>query len=121
MSQVCTCKPDTVKIVRPEKGDPYCNVCGHFWNPKYGSQIPTNNAVYGGVPRSQSEIGKQLKQAKNVARRLMPKLSAPTLGRNEPCHCKSGKKFKKCCGDPAKQAKKFVLPFPLPETQSDTK
>ena len=23
---------------------------------------------------------------------------APKVGRNEPCHCGSGKKFKKCCG-----------------------
>lgn len=23
---------------------------------------------------------------------------APKLGRNDPCHCGSGKKFKKCCG-----------------------
>src|SRR3990172_4121404 len=22
---------------------------------------------------------------------------APTIGRNDPCHCGSGKKFKKCC------------------------
>jgi SEC-C motif-containing protein len=24
--------------------------------------------------------------------------SAPKIGRNDPCHCGSGKKFKKCCG-----------------------
>ncbi len=24
--------------------------------------------------------------------------SAPKTGRNDPCHCGSGKKFKKCCG-----------------------
>lgn len=24
--------------------------------------------------------------------------TAPKLGRNDPCHCGSGKKFKKCCG-----------------------
>ena len=23
---------------------------------------------------------------------------APKIGRNEPCHCGSGKKYKKCCG-----------------------
>ncbi len=27
---------------------------------------------------------------------------APPAGRNDPCPCGSGKKFKKCCGDPAK-------------------
>ncbi len=27
---------------------------------------------------------------------------APKVGRNDPCPCGSGKKYKKCCGDPAK-------------------
>ncbi len=26
------------------------------------------------------------------------KRAAPKIGRNDPCHCGSGKKFKKCCG-----------------------
>jgi uncharacterized protein len=25
----------------------------------------------------------------------------PKVGRNDPCHCGSGKKFKKCCGSAA--------------------
>lgn len=25
----------------------------------------------------------------------------PTVGRNDPCPCGSGKKFKKCCGKPS--------------------
>ena len=32
---------------------------------------------------------------------VMPKQirrTAPKIGRNDPCHCGSGKKFKKCCG-----------------------
>ena len=27
---------------------------------------------------------------------------APKIGRNEPCPCGSGKKYKKCCGSPTK-------------------
>ena len=27
-----------------------------------------------------------------------PAIAGPTLGRNEPCPCGSGKKYKKCCG-----------------------
>jgi uncharacterized protein YecA (UPF0149 family) len=34
-----------------------------------------------------------------LAAALMPKISArPVAGRNDPCPCGSGKKFKKCCG-----------------------
>lgn len=29
------------------------------------------------------------------------KREAPKVGRNDPCHCGSGKKFKKCCGKAA--------------------
>ena len=28
-----------------------------------------------------------------------PALAAPRVGRNDPCPCGSGKKFKKCCAD----------------------
>lgn len=28
----------------------------------------------------------------------VPLIAAPSIGRNEPCPCGSGKKFKKCCG-----------------------
>ena len=36
------------------------------------------------------------KDEPGVSRRIWPK-----VGRNEPCPCGSGKKFKRCCGDPA--------------------
>ena len=29
---------------------------------------------------------------------ILPAKAAPKVGRNEPCTCGSGKKFKKCCG-----------------------
>ena len=32
------------------------------------------------------------------ARRLPPRRSATKVGRNDPCPCGSGKKYKKCCG-----------------------
>jgi len=28
---------------------------------------------------------------------------APKIGRNQPCPCNSGKKYKKCCGNPTTQ------------------
>lgn len=27
-----------------------------------------------------------------------PKTASPKIGRNDPCSCGSGKKFKRCCG-----------------------
>ena len=30
-----------------------------------------------------------------------PKVNAPRVGRNDPCTCGSGNKFKKCCGNAA--------------------
>ena len=38
-----------------------------------------------------------------VKRVTVAKRNAPTVGRNDLCPCGSGKKYKKCCGDPAKQ------------------
>lgn len=39
-------------------------------------------------------------------------------GRNEPCPCKSGKKFKRCCGDEAKLASEYQAAFCPPPPQS---
>ena len=33
-----------------------------------------------------------------ATRMAMPHAPSPTVGRNDPCPCGSGKKYKKCCG-----------------------
>jgi hypothetical protein len=45
------------------------------------------------VPRSSLSAESPKKELKQVAIR-----TAPKVGRNEPCTCGSGKKYKKCCG-----------------------
>ncbi len=35
------------------------------------------------------------------ASRAAQRRTEPKVGRNDPCPCGSGKKFKRCCGDPA--------------------
>jgi preprotein translocase subunit SecA len=35
---------------------------------------------------------------KRVVRTAAPKKNPPKVGRNDPCPCGSGKKYKKCCG-----------------------
>jgi len=37
------------------------------------------------------------------APKQQPKTSAGKVKPNDPCTCQSGKKYKKCCGDPSKK------------------
>ena len=47
----------------------------------------------------QNEKAKELeKEEKLLKRRLRAPVKAVKIGRNEPCPCGSGKKYKKCCG-----------------------
>lgn len=43
-----------------------------------------------------ADVNRVAKQLGNPARQLPSKRTQPKLGRNEPCHCGSGKKYKKC-------------------------
>jgi uncharacterized protein YecA (UPF0149 family) len=46
-----------------------------------------------------AHLGRSIYQARREAGDLDPAISArPKIGRNDPCSCGSGKKFKKCCG-----------------------
>jgi tetratricopeptide (TPR) repeat protein len=44
------------------------------------------------------EAAELRKQAKRSAAVAVTRVTKPKIGRNEPCPCGSGKKFKKCCG-----------------------
>jgi preprotein translocase subunit SecA len=35
--------------------------------------------------------------------KTVPVRTTPKIGRNEPCPCRSGKKFKRCCGKGAEK------------------
>lgn len=63
----CHCFYPTIAYVNNGK-DKYCTNCKKWWSKEYGSYEP------GTVPR----------------------LRAFRLGRNDPCPCGSGKKYKKC-------------------------
>lgn len=52
------------------------------------SELETNGAEMPNAPQSKEE----------VQEKLQPVLSGPRTGRNDPCPCGSGKKYKKCCG-----------------------
>ena len=59
-----------------------------------------------GIPQKHRELAKFAKEADNnwyyldgeVEGHVTFKRETPKVGRNEPCPCGSGKKFKKCCG-----------------------
>jgi uncharacterized protein len=55
-----------------------------YWNEMRGNQPP-------GLIGDDFHLGGQ-KEVEQVLR------SGPKIGRNDPCPCSSGKKFKKCCG-----------------------
>jgi uncharacterized protein len=38
------------------------------------------------------------RQGKPVTHTSEPRRSTPKVGRNDPCPCGSGKKYKRCCG-----------------------
>jgi uncharacterized protein YecA (UPF0149 family) len=44
----------------------------------------------------QQRAAAQAPQGEVVVKQI--KLEAPKVGRNDPCPCGSGKKYKKCCG-----------------------
>lgn len=56
-------------------------------------------AQIGGMLLNMHAFWLPLRQA--VAERERARRLSPKVGRNEPCPCGSGKKFKKCCGAPA--------------------
>jgi hypothetical protein len=67
-----------------------------------------------GVARGRPEMVRSMLSTSEAGRGFLPWASparmlsearAPRTGRNDPCHCGSGKKFKKCCaGKPAPSA-----------------
>ena len=57
------------------------------------SVVPTAVAQYAHMGRSIAEV-----LADHDLKSSEPRHSAKVVGRNEPCPCGSGKKYKKCCG-----------------------
>jgi len=56
-------------------------------------------SIFSAAMREYAHLGRSIFQARREAGDLDPTISArPKTGRNDPCLCGSGKKFKKCCG-----------------------
>jgi preprotein translocase subunit SecA len=57
----------------------------------FGGQTTTNSS-------SASGGADMITQATEAASKAKPVRTGPKVGRNDPCPCGSGKKFKQCCG-----------------------
>ena len=57
----------------------------------FGGQTATNASSAG-------KGGDMVTQATEAASKAKPVRTGPKVGRNDPCTCGSGKKYKQCCG-----------------------
>jgi preprotein translocase subunit SecA len=63
--------------------------------------IHTNTSAFGSAaPEPKDEAGQMVSEAAEAVERSKPVRTGPKVGRNDPCTCGSGKKFKQCCGAP---------------------
>jgi uncharacterized protein YecA (UPF0149 family) len=66
------------------------------------TELPTiASEVHGLFPealRSYAELGRAFQYAYEEINRTPYQREAPKIGRNDPCPCGSGKKYKRCCG-----------------------
>ena len=61
--------------------------------------VHQDTSAFGGPPPSGSSGGGDLvREANDAVSRAKPIKSGPKVGRNDPCPCGSGKKYKQCCG-----------------------
>jgi preprotein translocase subunit SecA len=61
----------------------------------FGGGSTTATSGGGGPPKNQSDV---VSEAANAHEKAKPVRTGPKVGRNDPCPCGSGKKYKQCCG-----------------------
>jgi preprotein translocase subunit SecA len=62
----------------------------------FGDAAPTPAAAPGGPARGQASD--LVSEAASAMEKARPVRAGPKVGRNDPCPCGSGKKYKHCCG-----------------------
>jgi preprotein translocase subunit SecA len=58
----------------------------------------TTTASSGGTPHKASDVVSEAAAAQEARAKAKPVRTGPKVGRNDPCPCGSGKKYKQCCG-----------------------
>jgi SWIM/SEC-C metal-binding protein len=81
-------KPAVVRVATQEKATEIFDICeSNGWKVVIG--------VEPGKPEDISDVQKLLGIKSENVKTIV---NAPQIGRNDPCPCGSGKKYKKCCG-----------------------
>ena len=58
----------------------------------------TTTGTGGGAQGKASDVVSEAANAAEAAAKAKPVRTGPKVGRNDPCPCGSGKKYKQCCG-----------------------
>jgi hypothetical protein len=84
---------------------------GTLWGQVEVADLLDAHKVLGGVlrPELQNRVDGWLARFEEGRRRAAAKRAAAKLGRNDPCHCGSRKKYKKCCLDADEAARPKLL------------
>jgi len=67
----------------------------HQNNSAFSTAAPTATPPAGAAQRRASDVVSEAAEAQSKAK---PVRTGPKVGRNDPCPCRSGKKYKNCCG-----------------------
>ncbi len=87
------CAGDCLKHRLRNGGDPdRASLLCEGWKQFYGRTLPAFEALASGIRRERSASRRQL------APRAAAGVAAGPVGRNDPCPCGSGRKYKHCCG-----------------------
>lgn len=90
--EMCVC--DQPKLEKSETSTPpgqvYCTECGRWYDKETWKE---DRAFLRNQAAEEEKIRKQA-----FHRLARTQKNPPKIGRNDPCKCGSGKKYKKCCG-----------------------
>jgi preprotein translocase subunit SecA len=88
------------RFVRPEEEDRRAAPALRAFKPDASATRPAAPPVESGTPgqRPAAGPGPRRRGPGMSPRGPKPRTAAPKVGRNDPCPCGSGKKYKKCCG-----------------------
>jgi SWIM/SEC-C metal-binding protein len=88
MAKLGTSKhPAVVRVQAPARAEAILAICN-----RHGWQV-----IVGVEPDKEEDVS----DVERLLRPAEPTKAAPVPGRNDPCPCGSGRKYKKCCGSDA--------------------